>query len=172
MNFISIKAEIIPKELNGFTYDNILKLLLFKCNINLFHKETIVDEFGILDIEHHCFDAEGDLYDMRKIQMNDEDEIYHYIEDCNIFNLDNNEILNTLKNTGFRYSLQSKERVVVDGDVVKIKKFLDILMAMCMITKGFVVIEESIGNFVSKGIYDIDLLQKISLPTLLLPTPS
>lgn len=160
MNFISIKADIIPKELNDFTYVNILKLLLFRCNISLLHKETIIDEFGVLNIEHHCFDAEGDLYDMRKIQMNDEDEIYHYIEDYNIFNLDNNEILNTLKNTGFRYSLQSKERIVFDGNIIKIKKFLDILIVLCIITKGFVVIEESVGDFIGRGIYDIDLLRK------------
>lgn len=160
MNFISIKAEIIPKELNGFTYDNILKLLLFKCNIHLLHKESIVDEFGIIDIEHHCFNADGDIYNMRKIQMDCEDEICSYIEDYNVFNLDTYKIIDALKNTGFRYNLQSKERVIFDGDVVKIKKLLDILMAMCVITKGFVVIEESIGNFVSKGIYDIDLLRK------------
>lgn len=163
MNFISIKAEIIPKEMNNFTYINILELLKFNCNIYLLQKENIIDEFGVLDIEHHYFDADGDVYDMRKIQMNYEDEICDYIEDYNTFNLNADEIIDVLKNTGFRYNLQSKNRVIGDGDIVKIKKFLEILIALCVITNGYIVIEEDIGNFISAGIYNIELLKNIDI---------
>lgn len=146
MNFVSIRAEIIPKEMDNFAYVNILKLLRFECNVHLLQKEKIVDEFGVLDIEHHYFDADGDIYDMRKIQINYEDEIYDYVEDYNIFNLDYDEIVDALKNTGFRYSLQSKERIISDADIVKIKKFFGILIAICVVTDGYVVIEENIGD--------------------------
>lgn len=50
MNFVSIRAEIIPKEMDNFAYVNILKLLRFECDVHLLQKEKIVDEFGVLDI--------------------------------------------------------------------------------------------------------------------------